>query len=183
MASVVPNMFLASSFARCVFPTPVGPKKRNVPIGLFGSFSPTRLRWILLTSVSTALSCPMTFESNACFMPFNHTPSACAMRCTGTPEIMETTSSICGASTVSRLSFNFSFHSFFRRSNCSVYWFSRSRKLAASSKFCKRMASFLCCCASSISRSCSSISRGTEMWVRWMREPASSMASMALSGK
>ena len=97
MASVVPNMFLASSFARCVFPTPVGPKKRNVPIGLFGSFSPTRIRWILLTNVSTALSCPITFESNACFIPFNRTPSACAIRCTGTPEIMDTTSSICGA--------------------------------------------------------------------------------------
>ena len=176
-------MFLASSLARCVLPTPVGPRKRKVPIGLFGSFRPTRLRWMLLTKVSIALSCPMTLDSKACRIPFSRTPSDWAMRCTGTPEIMDTTSSIWGASTVSRLSFNFSCHSFFRRSSCAVYWFSRSRKLAANSKFCKRMASFLCCWASSISRSCSSISLGTEMWVRWMREPASSSASMALSGK
>ena len=38
------NIYVASNLARCVLPTPVGPRKINVPMGLSGSFSPARLR-------------------------------------------------------------------------------------------------------------------------------------------
>ncbi|OPZ54342.1 MAG: hypothetical protein BWY89_01610 [Bacteroidetes bacterium ADurb.BinA012] len=57
----------ASTFASCVFPTPVGPRKINVPIGLFGSFSPALLRWIDLTILAMASSCPtmLVFNSSA----------------------------------------------------------------------------------------------------------------------
>ena len=54
------NSSSASVFATSVFPTPVGPRNINEPIGLFGSFIPARALIIAsLTSVS-ALSCPFT---------------------------------------------------------------------------------------------------------------------------
>ena len=37
----VPNIASAKVLLSSVLPTPVGPKKRNEPIGLFGSLSPT----------------------------------------------------------------------------------------------------------------------------------------------
>jgi hypothetical protein len=43
-ASSLSNKYLANTFANCVLPTPVGPKKINEPIGLLGSFNPARLR-------------------------------------------------------------------------------------------------------------------------------------------
>ena len=116
-------------------------------------------------------------------MPFSRIPSAWAIRCTGIPEIMETTSAICSLSTVSRFSFKLSSQRCFISSSSLINDFSRSRKLAASSKSCRRTASFLCVRASSIICSCCSISLGTVMFFRCTREPASSIASMALSGK
>ena len=38
--SAEPKRFSAIDLARCVFPTPVGPKNRKVPTGLDGSFIP-----------------------------------------------------------------------------------------------------------------------------------------------
>lgn len=43
-ASSESKRFLAKILASCVLPTPVGPKKKNEPIGLFGSLRPARLR-------------------------------------------------------------------------------------------------------------------------------------------
>src|SRR2546430_543828 len=43
-ASSLPNMNFASAFASSVFPTPVGPRKMNEPMGRFGSLSPERER-------------------------------------------------------------------------------------------------------------------------------------------
>ena len=123
-ASAEPNISLDNSLAKCVLPTPVGPKNKNVPIGLLGSFSPTRLRRIAFTRVSTALSCAMTLDSNSSFIPRSLIPSACAMRCTGIPDIIETTSAICVPSTVSRFSFKLSSHACFISSSFSIYFFS-----------------------------------------------------------
>ena len=44
-----------------VFPTPVGPTKRKLPIGRLGVPSPTRLRRMALAILSTASSWPMTW--------------------------------------------------------------------------------------------------------------------------
>ena len=182
-ASEEPNMYFASSLAKWVLPTPVGPKNIKVPIGLLGSFSPTRLRNIAFTNFSIAVSWAITLDWRDSFIPANLMPSACAMRCTGIPDIIETTFAISSASTVCLLSFNCSSHACFIRSSSTVSSFSLSRKLAASSKFCDFTASFFLLFASSISFSCSSISFGTLILVRCTREPASSRASIALSGK
>jgi hypothetical protein len=48
--------YRASAFAISVFPTPVGPRKMNEPMGRFGSFSPARVRRIALLSFSMASS-------------------------------------------------------------------------------------------------------------------------------
>ena len=56
----VPNIASASAFESSVFPTPVGPKKRNEPIGLSGSLSPTLPLRIALATAATASSCPIT---------------------------------------------------------------------------------------------------------------------------
>src|SRR6266567_4564577 len=43
--------------ATSVFPTPVGPRNRNEPIGRFGLFRPARLRRIARARAVIALSC------------------------------------------------------------------------------------------------------------------------------
>ena len=47
-----------------VFPTPVGPKNRNEPIGRFGSFNPTLPLLIAFATASTASFCPITLSCN-----------------------------------------------------------------------------------------------------------------------
>ena len=125
----------------------------------------------------------MTLDCRSSFMPASLIPSACAIRCTGIPDIIDITLAISSASTVCLFSFRLASHSFFISSNRRENSFSLSRKLAASSKFCDLTASFFLLLASSINFSCSSISLGTLMLVRCTREPASSKASIALSGK
>ena len=134
-ASAEPNIYLANSLAKWVLPTPVGPKNMNVPIGLLGSFNPTRLRNIAFTNFSMAVSCAMTLDFRSSFMPASLTPSACAIRCTGIPDIIDITLAISSASTVCLFSFRLASHSFFISSNRRENSFSLSRKLAASSKF------------------------------------------------
>ena len=60
MARSSSNMNSASARASSVFPTPVGPRKTNEPIGRFGSWSPDRARRSALATASTALSWPTT---------------------------------------------------------------------------------------------------------------------------
>ena len=48
----------ASALASSVFPTPVGPRKMNEPIGRFGSFSPARARRIASDTASIASVLP-----------------------------------------------------------------------------------------------------------------------------
>ncbi len=50
----------ASALAVSVFPTPVGPRKRNDPMGLSGSESHALLRRIACDTFSRASSCPIT---------------------------------------------------------------------------------------------------------------------------
>ena len=50
------NKLRAKALASSVLPTPVGPKNRKLPIGLFGSAIPARERNIALVTLSTASS-------------------------------------------------------------------------------------------------------------------------------
>ena len=49
-------------FVSCVFPTPVGPRKINDPMGFPGSFKPTRFLLIAFTTFSTASFWPIIFS-------------------------------------------------------------------------------------------------------------------------
>ena len=60
IASSFPNTASARAFATSVFPTPVGPRNRNEPIGLAGSFKPTRPLFTAFATALTASSCPIT---------------------------------------------------------------------------------------------------------------------------
>ena len=53
---------MAKVLAISVFPTPVGPKNRKDPIGLFGLFIPVRDLFITEDMASIALSCPIIFS-------------------------------------------------------------------------------------------------------------------------
>ena len=61
-----PNRFSEIAFASSVLPTPVGPKNRNEPIGLLGSFNPTLPLFIAFATASTASSCPITLLCKLC---------------------------------------------------------------------------------------------------------------------
>jgi hypothetical protein len=60
MLSSLSNSAAASVRASSVFPTPVGPRKMNEPIGRRGSFSPERARSTASATAVTASSCPTT---------------------------------------------------------------------------------------------------------------------------
>ncbi len=86
------NNSLASTFANCVLPTPVCPKKINDPIGLLGSFNPARFLCIALTTFPTASSCPITLPLICSGNFESFLLSVCAILFTGMPDIIETTS-------------------------------------------------------------------------------------------
>ena len=81
-----------NSLANCVLPTPVGPKKINEPIGLFGSFNPTRFRCIAFTIFATASSCPITLPFSWSAIKDSFAVSFSATRLTGIPVIIAITS-------------------------------------------------------------------------------------------
>src|SRR3954462_5841034 len=60
IASVESNMNSASARASSVLPTPVGPRKRKLPIGRSGSLRPARERRSAALTALTASSWPMT---------------------------------------------------------------------------------------------------------------------------
>ena len=110
-------------------------------------------------------------------------PSDSATRLTGIPVIIETTSAISDSFTVTRFSFCVSCHSSCARINSFSIRFSSSRSLAASSYFCFLTTLFFSSRTSSSFCSRSTISSGTSILLMYTREPASSKASIALSGK
>ena len=61
--------YSASARASSVLPTPVGPRKRNEPIGRWGSESPARERRIALETAVTASSWPTTRVCKQLFHP------------------------------------------------------------------------------------------------------------------
>ncbi len=182
-ASSESNNSLAKTFANCVFPTPVWPKKINEPIGRLGSFNPARFLWIERAILITASFWPITLLSISSGSLANLLLSVCAIRFTGIPVIIETTSATLSSVTWIRLLFASSSHCSWAIAKSFSRRFSSSRSLAASSYFCFLTTAFFNSLMSSNWRSKSKIFLGTSMLVMWTREPASSIASIALSGK
>ena len=97
--SSLSNRYSARERASWVFPTPVGPKKRKVPMGRWGSLRPARFLWMALTTVSTASSCPMMRLLSRVRIFTMRLPSLSATLFTGMPVILETTVAISSADT------------------------------------------------------------------------------------
>ena len=177
------NIKRESTFANWVFPTPVGPRNINEPMGLFGSLSPARFRLMARDTRTIASSWPMTFPSKSSFIRANFPDSFSAIRCTGMPVIMETTSPTWSTVTVTRLFLLSSSHWIFAFSKRSFNVRSVSRNRAASSYRWERTTRTFSSLIFSISSSTCKISSGTVMLFKWTREPTSSMASIAMSGR
>src|SRR6266567_330558 len=64
----LPNMNCASVRTTSVLPTPVGPRKRNEPMGRFGFFRPARERRMARAKAVIALSCEITRLCNSSSM-------------------------------------------------------------------------------------------------------------------
>ena len=128
-ASSESNSSRAITFASSVFPTPVLPKKINVPIGFLGSFRPALFLWIARTTFFTASSCPITFPLSTLSICANLSSSFLPTFVTGTPLIIETTSATFSSVTIcfrSLISLSHSccarFSSIIRRSSSSLYF-------------------------------------------------------------
>ena len=89
-----PNKLSANAFDNSVFPTPVGPKNKNEPIGLFGAFKPTLLLLIAFATASTASFCPITLLCNVFSRFFNLTFSSSVILFAGIPVQLLITSAI-----------------------------------------------------------------------------------------
>ncbi len=77
MASSVSNRNALSALASSVFPTPVGPRKMKLPIGLLGSFIPDLARLTALETATMASCCPMMrpCSTSSIFSSFADSPS------------------------------------------------------------------------------------------------------------
>ena len=95
------NRNSARARASSVLPTPVGPRKRNEPIGRFGSERPARLRRMALATARTASSWPTTRACSVSSSRTSLSTSPSISRVTGTPVHRLTTSATSSASTSS----------------------------------------------------------------------------------
>src|SRR5215472_538772 len=95
------NRNSARAFAVSVFPTPVGPRKMNEPMGRLGSWSPLRARQMALLTASIAGRCPMTRCSSRSSMWTSFWTSPSIRRVTGMWVHLATTSAMSSASTSS----------------------------------------------------------------------------------
>ena len=178
-----PNSVSANAFDNSVLPTPVGPKNKNEPIGLFGSFSPTLPLLIAFATASTASFCPITLACKFFSRFFNFSFSSSVIFFAGIPVQLAITSAIFSSVMfVTDLLFLF-FHFFCSFSYLSFNSFSLSLKSAAFSNFCVRTASSLSFCISSIFSSNSFKLSGSVYVFNFALDAASSIKSIALSGK
>ena len=91
----------ASALASSVLPTPVGPRKRKVPIGRSGSARPARERRSAVATASIASSWPTTRSWRRSSMCRSFSVSPSSKRLTGMPVQRATTSPTSSASTSS----------------------------------------------------------------------------------
>ena len=118
----------ARAFASSVFPTPVGPRKMNEPIGRFGSLSPARARRTAFEIISMASCWPMTRLWISSSMWSRRADSSSAIRVTGIPVHIATTWAISSSSTVGWSPATFACHSPRRVSTFSRAEVSASRR-------------------------------------------------------
>src|SRR2546426_9766105 len=90
----LPNMNCASVRTTSVLPTPVGPRKRNEPMGRFGFFRPARERRMARAKAVIALSCEITRLCNSSSMRSSFCDSSSLIKVIGTPVQSDTTSSM-----------------------------------------------------------------------------------------
>ena len=178
-----PNMCSAIDLASSVLPTPVGPSNANVPIGRFGSFKSARDRRSALHKAVTASRWPITTRDNSSSIARSFCASPCSMRLSGIPVHLATTCMMSSSSTFTRFSSRVVFHALKNDSSFSLACFSLSRIAAAPSKSCSLIARSLRVLISSISTSSCFTSGGRVIAPMRAREPASSITSMALSGR
>ena len=81
----LPNMTSARAFASSVLPTPVVPRKMNVPEGFLSSLRPSLPRRIALEIAVTASSWPMTLFWSSDSRLFNLSASLSVIFLTGIP--------------------------------------------------------------------------------------------------
>ena len=110
MLSSEPNIASAKALASSVLPTPVGPQKMKLPIGLFGAFKPTLARLIALEIATIASFWPITrlCKVSSNLRSLSLSPSVNLV--TGTPVIIATTSATFSAVTVGLLASCSSLH-------------------------------------------------------------------------
>ena len=173
----------ASVRARKVLPTPVGPRKIKEPIGRAGSFKSARERRRALLMAVTASSWPITRVFNSSSIASSLAVSFCSIRCSGTPVHLDTICIMSSSVTTTSRSSRCWRHCSRIFSRSSLAFFSLSRKAAAFSKSWALIAASLSVRIASIFCSISLISGGRVIAPMRARAPASSMTSMALSGR
>ena len=178
-----PKSSLAIVLASSVLPTPVGPSSAKAPIGRMGSLRSARERRSALLKASTASLWPMIVSSSVFSMLRSFLISSFSIRCRGMPVHLEITCMMSSSEITTRLSALAAFHSSMEVSRFSLACFSSSRMAAARSKSCSLIASSFFSLISSILCSSSLISGGRVIVLMRAREPASSMTSIALSGR
>ncbi len=178
-----PNIASASVLLSSVLPTPVGPKNRKEPMGLPGSFNPTLPLRIALATAFTASSCPITRLCRTDSSFKSRSLSFSASFFTGIFVHIETTSAISFSPTVYSLLFScsskrrFILSYFLRSTSCWRF------KSPACSKFSMRMERSICMSFSCIFRKSSRCFSGTRPVLRRTAAAASSIKSIALSGR
>ena len=93
------NRKSASDLASSVLPTPVGPRKRNDPVGRSGSATPARERRTASDTARTASVCPMRRAPMIASIDSSFSVSPCSRRPAGMPVHAEITSAMSSAPT------------------------------------------------------------------------------------
>ena len=96
------NRNSARARASSVFPTPVGPRKMNEPMGRLGSCRPARERRTALAMASTAWSCPITRVCRRSSILVRRSCSPSSIFSTGMPVHFDTTAAMSSSVTSSR---------------------------------------------------------------------------------
>ena len=177
----LPNIVSANALANSVLPTPVEPRNRNEPIGLFGSFIPALARRIALATAVTASSCPITRLWSSSSKWSRRSESFCFRFWRGTPVHLATTSAT-SSSVTTKCSWSPPFHSPFIFSICPDSSFAWSLNMAARSKFWADMAASFSFWTEARSSSFFFKSSGVEEASIRTLAAASSITSIALSG-
>ena len=178
-----PNTVSAKALESSVFPTPVGPKNIKEPMGRFGSFSPTLPRLMACATACTASFCPITRVCRRFSRFFSFSLSDSLNFLAGILVQSDTMFAISVSVTWSLFSSRSFFHSSSSLSSlfffCSCFFLIKE---AASKSSFRMQSSF----SISSSISCSLkrlIPFGSPLWVIRSFEEASSIKSIALSGR